>query len=510
MSAELELLKRMRGPRPRMLAYLRVSTDKRDKRSVNQQEAGARRTADHEGWDLAGVYVDNDRSASEYATQEREDWKRLMADIEAGAGEVVWGWEIARWTRERDVWAALVSAAKKQGMFFHVGGKLYDTQNGQDMFFLDIMLAKSVAEVEDTRRRILRDVSSNAESGSPHGVAGYGFERIYHPKTGNLVRQVVRQEEAKIVREIAERYLAGETMKSIASDLNRRGIPNASGHVAGEPVPHPKTKKLHPAMGWSSMVIRQLLLRPALMGKRIHRGQIISEGGWEPILDEGMWWAIQARLAQNQSSSDTTAQYLLSGIAICGVCGARMYKIQRSGKGRKAVYCCRGLYPGAPIGCVSRSLEALDSHVEEGVIERFSDPDVLTAFTSEAVSPEQVKAAHAQLTQMRAELDALYDDVRADRVSRMMAQADEERIKRKIAEAEKLARPRAIEPLAVALAAPDDPDLVERTWRGWTLEQQRAGLRAFTKWIKVLRVGRTGPRKLSAEESVAIKWVGEG
>ncbi|MFC7739646.1 hypothetical protein ACFQXA_00010 [Nocardiopsis composta] len=52
-------------------------------------------------------------------------------------------------------------------------------------------------------------------------------------------------------------------------------------------------------------------------------------------------------------------------------------------------------------------------------------------------------------------------------------------------------RPKAVDPMAQALAD-EDPARVLETWRGWTLEQQRSALRAWTEEIVVLRTGRPG------------------
>jgi hypothetical protein len=55
----------------RALIYTRVSKDKRQGRSVEEQETECRRVCEHEGWTIADVLSDNDRSASRYATKTR-------------------------------------------------------------------------------------------------------------------------------------------------------------------------------------------------------------------------------------------------------------------------------------------------------------------------------------------------------------------------------------------------------------------------------------------------------
>jgi DNA invertase Pin-like site-specific DNA recombinase len=65
----------------RALIYTRVSKDKRQGRSVEEQEAECRRVCDHEGWRIADVLTDNDRSASRYASRSRPAWEQVKHRI---------------------------------------------------------------------------------------------------------------------------------------------------------------------------------------------------------------------------------------------------------------------------------------------------------------------------------------------------------------------------------------------------------------------------------------------
>ncbi|MFF3911317.1 recombinase family protein [Streptomyces sp. NPDC001848] len=62
--------------------YLRVSQDSSGRqRSVSEQhDDNARATTDH-GITLGEPYVDNDKSASMFATKERDDFRRLITKV---------------------------------------------------------------------------------------------------------------------------------------------------------------------------------------------------------------------------------------------------------------------------------------------------------------------------------------------------------------------------------------------------------------------------------------------
>src|SRR4051812_17313989 len=87
--------------------YCRVSKDGGDEKSVNDQETVGHAWASQQGAVVAGVYRDVYRSASRYATRERESFNRLLADIRNDQLDLVWFWELSRSQRRLGVFADL-------------------------------------------------------------------------------------------------------------------------------------------------------------------------------------------------------------------------------------------------------------------------------------------------------------------------------------------------------------------------------------------------------------------
>lgn len=512
-------------PHLRVILYARVSRDFRQGRSVAQQLAIGRQIAADQGWEVVGEYSDNDRSASQYATRTREDWPKVEAAIASGGADALWVWEISRGTRDMVVWAQLARACEDHGMHLALDEDLWDTTNPDHMKYLHSLMVDAVHEAGKTRKRILRNVAAHAAEGRPYAGAGYGFVREYDPRTGDLVCQVVDPDQAQMIREIARRYLSGETFHEIAADLNARGVANMGGYVVGEQMVRRSGEPMLRAdgtprisAGWMHTTIRDLMRRPALIGKRAHRGEIIEEGGWDPILSEEDWWSIQYRIQRTSSqfreqyphhaaTRDGGAQHILTGIAVCGECGGQIGTIRRSEQRdpTRRVYACRGLYQGAPLGHVSRLEAKVDGQLEALVVAEFSMPDVVERFRPSGASSEEAGAHRARAQRVRSELEQLYGDVEAGRVSRRMAAADEARLQRELGEAERGARPAPVDPM-VAELADDDPSVVADRWRGWLVSQKRAALRSFTESIRLMPVGG---RKITAPgESLEITWRG--
>lgn len=508
-------LARLRGDsRPRVILYGRVSEDRRDGRSCKQQLSIGHRRSKTNSWEVVGEYSDNDMSASQYATKEREDWPKVEAQIRAGEADILWLWEISRGTRDRIVWAHLVEACQRNRMYIALDDDLWDTTNPDHMKYLDGLMIDSIHESGKTSKRARRDIEEQAEEGRPHGWVHFGYQREYDPKTRALLRQVLHEEQAALVRKIADRLLKGEYATAIAADLNKRKIPTPGGRLAGQAY-EKRTGEMVVSRGWDTRTFQQLLGSPTIMGRRGYNGQI-KEPGWPEIVTEAEWYRLQELLHPNAEKGngeshtrDGAAKYLISGIGLCDICEARVW-IQPGWETPKRkvsdAYRCNGLYLGAEKGHVSRVVRQIDAAVESQLFDRFDDPDVITAFDADAPSQGELVAASEKLKRMQGELDELYAEVEAGQVSRRMATADESRLRAAIGEQEKLARPRLEGPWATELAEGDPV----KVWAGWSLSQRRTALRSLTKEIRILKVGRIGHRKLPASESVRIVWAGSG
>lgn len=488
---------------PRVIIYARVSRDQHGGRSVDQQLKIGRRIADDNGWTIVGEYADNDKSASRYASSTREDWPKVESSIAAGDADVLWVWEISRGTRDLVVWAQLAAVCREHRMYIALDDDVWDTTKPSHMKHLNTLMVDAVYESEKTASRINRDAADLAEAGHPWGYAGFGFRREYDPNTGDLIRQVPDPEQAKLVEEIVERLEAGERPYTIAKDLNGRGIPSPGGTVAGEERTRPDGTT-YIAKGWTHQVITRLVSRPAMIGKRVHHGDIKTAGGWAPVIkDETRWQLVRDKVTARRRGRGGAIRHLLSGIAICDVCEGAIRVVHRPNE-RNLSYRCNGLYDGAPTGRghVQRVQHLLEAHVVGMLFDRFSDPDVIEAFRAAPDYAEGVAQAREDLDRLSREMEELYADVEAGRVSRRMASADESRISREMSALQEKLRPRAADPLLEALVE-EDP---ARVWEEWDLGQRREALRLVTEEIRVLKVWRRGRREAPAEESVRVVW----
>ena len=245
--------------------YARVSKDRRQlERSVDEQVAECREFCTAQGWEVASVHVDNDRSASRYSTKDRPAWDVLMGEL--SRYDVLVTWEASRATRNLEVYAELRRRCRDEGVLWAYSGRVYDLSRSDDAFMTGLEMLTAERSSDDTAKRIQRTVRSQAKAGKPHGRIPFGYAREYDPTTGALVRQVPHETEAPLIREMARRVLDGESLYSIAKDLSQRDVPRM---------------RLNP---WDTVRIKRVLTNPTIAGKRVYRGEVIGDADWEGII----------------------------------------------------------------------------------------------------------------------------------------------------------------------------------------------------------------------------------
>jgi site-specific DNA recombinase len=433
--------------------YTRISSDAGTALGVARQEKDCRTLAAQRGWTIVNVYVDNEISAR--TGQRRPAYQQLLEDLSEGLVEAVIVWDLDRLHRRPiELEEFLDLADRRKVALASVGGDV-DLATPRGRMIARIKGAVARQEVEQISRRLRRKQLELAQAGkvSNGGIRPYG----YTPD-----RMTVVPEEANIIREAADRVLAGESLGGIAADLTARGIPT----VRGGP--------------WSRTSLRELLLRPRVTGLRQHQGAVIGPAAWPAILDRDTYEGLQAFLThpgRRPPGLTNARKYLLSGIATCGVCGNPL-KIHHGGPNAPLGYSCqqRGC------GKVRRSVDHLDEFVANLIIAR------LTAANLQPLTDPEDNRLGEQLAAVEARLEevavAFADDpaVTANQVRvmtrRLRAKLDE--LQTRHAE---LMRPNVVAGIGGEVAA---------SWASLSLSRRRAIISVLAESVIVLPTNRRG------------------
>jgi site-specific DNA recombinase len=463
----------------RAVIYTRVSSDPNERgRSVSEQEAECRAVCERNGWKVVAVLSDNDRSASRYAVKSRPAYKQLIQLVDEGGCDVVVTWEASRAQRDLAAYASLRDLCERRGVLWSYSGRTYNMADADDRFGTGLDALFAERESEQTRKRVLRAVRANADKGRPHGKLLYGYRREYDPVTRELIGQVPDPVTAPVVQEAARRVLAGETPYAVAQDFDRRGIPTPRGGV----------------QGWDLTQVKRLCVNPGYAGKRVHQGRVIGDASWSPLLDEATHLALVARLSdpRRRTQRDSAIKHLLSGVAVCGVCGGRL-RVQKN-RGFRAYLCVDGFH-------VSRREDYVDGLVEGVTVARLQKPDVLALMAD--AGDDTVAAALAEARANRARLDGFYDAAAAGELTPAALARVEARLLPEIAATERRAQ-RATVPAVVAETAGPD---AERRWAALSLPQRRELIDTLMT-VRVHPTGR-GVRTFRPVD-VEIVWKGSG
>jgi hypothetical protein len=172
-------------------------------------------------------------------------------------------------------------------------------------------------EVERIGERVRRKHRELAEAGRPVGGGSrpFGFEDD---------RMTLQPEEAAHIREAARRLLAGDSLWAICRDWNAAGILTTTGKP------------------WRTHSLRRLLLSARIVGLREHAGATYP-AVWPAIIDARSHERIRRILTSPARRNHTGPgrRYLLTGLAYCGLCGAKLVARPR-GDHRRCYVCAPG------------------------------------------------------------------------------------------------------------------------------------------------------------------------
>ena len=365
----------------RAAIYARISSDRDgDNLAISRQVADCEALAARQGWQVAERYVDSDISA--YGGKLRPDYRRLIADIEAGAVNGVVVYNLDRLHRQPRELEEFIEVCRRAG----IEDKLASCQGHVDLAthhgVLTARLLGAVAAMEsdDKSRRIRRKHEEIAQAGRPSGGGSrpYGFEAD---------KVTIRAAEAAVIRECATKFLKGQTIRSLCAELTARGVPA----VGGGP--------------WTTQSLRRMLRAGRISGQRECRGEIVGRASWPAIITPAQTARIRTLLADpGRRTNKSARRYLLVRLLRCSHCEATLVSRPR-GDGQRRYVCATG--PNfAGCGRTIIAAEPLEQFVVEAVLYRLDSPELAASLSGRSRDPDaerfqlEVEQTQAQLTEL--------------------------------------------------------------------------------------------------------------
>jgi DNA invertase Pin-like site-specific DNA recombinase len=467
---------------PRVAIYNRISNDPQGiEAGVERQRQDCEQLAGRLGWQVAGVYVDNDLSA--WTGKPRPSYQQLLNDIAAGRIDAVIIWHedrLTRLPRELEEFAEVCLRAGVHRLVSCYGDT--DLSNADDMLTLRIKGAVAKNQSDAASRRLRRKHLELAQAGRPNGGRRpYGYEPDY---------LTVREREAARIRQAAERVLAGESVRSIAVGWNTQGVPGPSG-----------------ASLWNPGNLKRILVSPRIAGLREHKGHTY-QASWPAIIPREQHELLVTLLtdpARRTRPKAAGRKYLLSGLLACGKCGRLLFA--KNVAGGRVVYACR-ILGGTRGGCggVQRDIRPLDEFITEAVLSALESPELAEGLRTDAADHGRVKQFVADIKTYEARLRRAADDyyvhdrLGEERYLEVTARLDQ-MITDARSELRRLALARAVTVLPdEAVTAAD----IRAEWNRRDLAWRRAVIRGVTRKITLAPQGRGF--RFNPDATLRIQW----
>lgn len=275
---------------PKVAIYTRVSTEDQAKEgySLSAQKERLEAFCDAQGWDIADYYIDEGHSGR---SVRRPAYQRMME--ERDRWDILLVMKMDRIHRNSKNFMIMMENLEKWGKKFSSMNESLDTSNAVGRFVVDIIQRIAQLESEQIGERTYMGMRQKAESGIGH--LGFRVPFGYHMLGGLLV---IDTAEAEVVRKIFNKYLAGRTMISIATELNDISI---------------LTKNENKWTVWS---ISRILHNPIYAG-HLRWDDLIVQSGHEPIVTIEIFNSVQIKIASRVKRKKTGSVVQLPSMDGC-------------------------------------------------------------------------------------------------------------------------------------------------------------------------------------------------
>lgn len=370
----------MTETKPRAAIYCRISRDKNGAGlGVQRQEKDCRDLAERLGWEVAGVYTDNDISA--YSGKRRPAYADLIQAMRVGAIGGVIAWHTDRLHRSVLELEEYIDAGEAHGVSTHTVKSGYiDLSNPSGRAVARTLGVWARFESEHKAERVSRKKLELAEAGKfGGGPVPYGWHIIDG-------KPVIVSGDAIEIQKAVRGIINGDSIGSIVKDMNTRGVRTRRGQ------------------DWTSTSVRNLVLRPTNAGLSSYRGQVIGKSEFPAIVTEDEWQTASAIVKdpKRRSAFENKVKHLLAGTMLCGTCGGAMQisSRARSGTINRHYYKCTTSGKGHAF----QTAAPVEELVSAVVVRRLEDPEFIERVARQDAAPELNELQH-QILVLRRRLD---------------------------------------------------------------------------------------------------------
>lgn len=400
--------------------YCRLSVDdanEGDSNSIQHQKEMLEKYCIENGYTNYRFYVDDGYSGT---TFERPDFKKMIADIEAGLVKRVIIKDLSRFGRDylQVGMFTEVLFAQYDVHFIAIGNNV-DSQKGENDLtpFVNLFNEWYARDCSRKQRAVKRMKGMSGERVSTHPPYGY--------LKGDDGKLVPDEETAWVVKLIFDLCIQGLGTNQIANELTRRNIPTP-GTLDFRRYGHKKCYHPDAECVWSARTVANLFTHKEYLGhtvnfktysksykfkKRIptpEEQQRVFENTHPALIEQEVWDAVQRIRAHRKRPVKQEIPALFSGMLFCADCGAPLTLSRGVSVSRaQERYCC-GHYRKRTDACTMHYIRAVA--LEELVLENLKQ--VVTFATRheqefvQRLMKRSLNEQHQQVQVLKKELSA--------------------------------------------------------------------------------------------------------
>ena len=402
--------------------------------SIDNQIKFLKNYANEHNWDNVTIYIDDGYTGTNF---DRPGFKQMIEYIEAGKIRIVITKDLSRLGRDYIDTGYYIEKyfPSKRIRYIAVndGVDTLDELNSNN----DITPFKAVINdmyAKDISKKVKSALITKAINGeSIKPFAPYGYVK---KGKNNLV---VDTRVAENITRIFEMYLSGNSKKEICNYLNNNDIiPPLMYKLQYTNYKNPNK----PSKKWSVSTISNILKDRIYIGDlvqhkyssvnykikkvvRVEKGKnIVIENHHQPIIEREKFYRVQKLLEQkaNECKRQARSEHVLTGLAFCGKCGARItytknhgseFKIICSGYKKNGKRFCEGIYMGE---------KELVESVKRDILEKFEQQGIRDIrLSSGEIEKEQLKELEKEKQKNMRAIKHIYSDLAKCAIGKEMA-----------------------------------------------------------------------------------------
>ncbi len=402
----------------RVAAYCRVSTNQEAQQNSYQAQRAyyLNMIASNPDWTLADIFADEGSSGT--SVYRRAEFQRMIRWCKKGKIDLILTKSISRFARNTEDCLHYVRMLKAMRIPVIFETERLNTSQMDSEFFLAMLGANSQAESEATSSRVKWGVRAAFREGKVR----YQYKRWLGYRKGEDGKPEIIPEEAIVVKQIYDAYLAGKSFQDIKYMLEDEGIATKTGLTVWSTGAIQNILRSEKYAG-DALLQKTYTIDPISGTRKKNEGEVaqyLVKNCHPAIISRETFALVQKEMARRTAAKAPeklpeppqkkvfySSKYALSGIMICGECHSPYHRCtwKRNGKTRIVWRCQNRLKNGKKYCTNSPTIHESELHLvlvsaingmlhqREYLFQPFEETDIKTRHQDFAEQQKQIDDA---------------------------------------------------------------------------------------------------------------------